>query len=516
MDPTHLFELVIVMFVAIIALHYAARSFGLPPSAALLAGGATLAFIPGLPTITVDPGLVLVIFLPPLLMDGAWSIALTRLRRHMIGIASLAIGAVFFTCVVVAVVAHLLFPSLPWAACAALGAIVSPPDAVSARAVLERVKLPRRLQILLEGESLLNDAVALLLFVGAVRAASAESVQAIIPALALAVPGGIILGIAAGRARVPLYARMVGTQRGTLFEFVLTFGVWIIAERLHLSPVLAVVAFAMTVARYMPERQTPGDRVQSYAVWTSMGFLLNVLAFLLMGLQARIIVQHLSSEKVWMALGFALLVLAIVILVRIAWVLLYRGIWGLLTPPDQRKTVPPVRSAFVVSWAGMRGLITLATALGLPADFPGRDLIVLTALTVVLGTLILQGFTLGPLIRFLSLKPDHSLAREVAATRLALIESAIDSLRHRQDEAACRLREHYRQERAFAQKGLHPLEVTLFDHLRRRALIAKRRKLLQLRRSGAIDEDVFHRIEQELDWAELAASAPGRFELLEG
>ena len=138
MEPTHLFELVIGMFMAIIALHYVADRFDLPPSVALLAGGALLAFVPGLPTIEVDPELVLVIFLPPLLLDGAWTIAVGRLRRHLIGIASLAIGAVFFTCAVVAVVTHLLFPSLPWAACAALGAIVSPPDAVSARAVLQR------------------------------------------------------------------------------------------------------------------------------------------------------------------------------------------------------------------------------------------------------------------------------------------------------------------------------------------------------------------------------------------
>lgn len=170
MAPTHLFELVVAMFFAIIALHYLAHKLGLPPSVGLLAGGAALAFLPGLPAIAVDPALVLVIFLPPLLMDGAWSIALVRLKRHLIGIGSLAVGAVLFTCVVVAAVTHLMFPSLPWAACAALGAIVSPPDAVAARAVLQRVKLPRRLQILLEGESLLNDASGLVLFRFAIAA----------------------------------------------------------------------------------------------------------------------------------------------------------------------------------------------------------------------------------------------------------------------------------------------------------------------------------------------------------
>jgi len=160
-----------VMFVAIIALHYVARRFALPPAVALIGGGALLAFVPHLPVISLDPGLVLVIFLPPLLVDGAWVIPLRQLRTHLIGILALAIGAVLFTTLVVAVVAHAVLPSLPWAACAALGAVVSPPDAISARAVLQRVKLPHRLAILLEGESLLNDATGLVLFRFAVAAA---------------------------------------------------------------------------------------------------------------------------------------------------------------------------------------------------------------------------------------------------------------------------------------------------------------------------------------------------------
>ncbi|MGO7420911.1 cation:proton antiporter, partial [Rhizobium ruizarguesonis] len=213
MEPTHLFELVIAMFLAIIALHYAAHRLGLPPSVALLTGGALLAFVPGLPAISVDPELVLVIFLPPLLMDGAWSIAVARLRRHVIGIASLAVGAVFFTCAVVAVVAHLIFPSIPWAACAALGAIVAPPDAVAARAVLQRVRLPRRLQILLEGESLLNDASGLVLFRFAVAAAATGAFSAAEAGgsfLVLAL-GGAVVGIVVGTAWFKL-VRLLGDE----------------------------------------------------------------------------------------------------------------------------------------------------------------------------------------------------------------------------------------------------------------------------------------------------------------
>jgi len=206
MDGTHLFELVIAMFLAIIVLHYIAHRMGLPPSAALLVGGGTLAFLPGLPTISVNPELVLVIFLPPLLLDGAWSIAVDRLRRHVFGIASLAIGAVLFTTIVVSIVVHLLMPSLPWAACAALGAIVSPPDAVSARAVLERVKIPRRLQILLEGESLLNDASGLVLFRFAVAAAAGStfSTADALAAFVFLAVGGAAVGAVVGFAWVKL------------------------------------------------------------------------------------------------------------------------------------------------------------------------------------------------------------------------------------------------------------------------------------------------------------------------
>jgi CPA1 family monovalent cation:H+ antiporter len=192
MDGVHLFEMVIAMLFAIIALHCLARWLGLPPAVALLGGGALLAFLPGLPVISLDPTLVLVIFLPPLLIDGAWVIPLRHLKRHLIGILSLAIGAVVFTTVVVATVVHTLMPSLPWAACAALGAIVSPPDAVSVRAVLQRVRRPGRLSILLEGESLLNDATGLVLFRFAVAAAvtgTFSAVDALSSFLLLAVGG---------------------------------------------------------------------------------------------------------------------------------------------------------------------------------------------------------------------------------------------------------------------------------------------------------------------------------------
>ena len=210
MNPLQTFELIIAMFVAVLVLQYAAPRLQLPPAVALLVGGGALAFVPGLPVVRLDPELVLVIFLPPLLMDGAWVTALAPFRRHLAGITSLAIGAVLFTAAIVAVVAKLMVPDLPWAACVVLGAIVSPPDAVSARAILQRVKLPRRLSTLLEGESLLNDATGLVLFRFAVAAVltGTFSVGGAVGTFGVLVGGGILVGGVVGAVWVMLLRRL--------------------------------------------------------------------------------------------------------------------------------------------------------------------------------------------------------------------------------------------------------------------------------------------------------------------
>ncbi|MFQ6308900.1 cation:proton antiporter, partial [Lysobacter capsici] len=277
MHPTQLFELVIVMFLAIIALHYAAHRLGLPPSVGLLAGGAALAFIPGLPTIAVDPELVLVIFLPPLLMDGAWSIALARLRRHLIGIGSLAVGAVLFTCVVVAVVTHLLFPSLPWAACAALGAIVSPPDAVSARAVLQRVKLPRRLQILLEGESLLNDASGLVLFRFAVAAGvtGAFSATEAVGSFFVLALGGALVGAAVGTAWVMLVRRLGDEYLIIAATVLLSWTSYLLGEMLHVSGVIATVTTGLIASWHQSNVLSASTRMRGTSFWEVLVFLME-------------------------------------------------------------------------------------------------------------------------------------------------------------------------------------------------------------------------------------------------
>jgi NhaP-type Na+/H+ or K+/H+ antiporter len=250
MHPAETFELVIAMFLAVLGLHYLARRFSLPPSVTLLIGGGALAFLPGLPTIEIDPELVLVLFLPPLLMDGAWFTALAPFRRHMAGILSLAVGAVFFSAAVVAVVAKLLLPALPWAACVALGAILSPPDAVSARAVLQRVKLPRRLTTLLEGESLLNDAAGLVLFRFAVAAVltGTFSLGAAMGSFFILVAGGIVVGGAIGWLWVMLLKRLGDEHLMIAATVLVCWSAYIAGEMLHVSGVIATVAAGLPAA----------------------------------------------------------------------------------------------------------------------------------------------------------------------------------------------------------------------------------------------------------------------------
>src|SRR5690348_13514167 len=297
MDAVHLFELIIAMLFAVIALHYVAHRLHLPPAVALIVGGAALAFIPGLPHISLDPELVLVIFLPPLLMDGAWFIPLRHLRRHLIGILSLAIGAVVFTTLVVAVVAHWLLPSLPWAACAALGAIVSPPDAVSARAILQRVRLPQRLSILLEGESLLNDATGLVLFRFAIAAAvtGTFSIGDALGSFALLALGGAVVGAACAAVWVFVSKRLSDEYLVIAASILVCWATYIAAEHVHVSGVIATVVCGLICGWYQHRVFSAAVRMRGTSFWNVMVFLLEASVFLLIGSSLREVITRVGG-----------------------------------------------------------------------------------------------------------------------------------------------------------------------------------------------------------------------------
>ncbi len=506
--------LLVLLFVAIVALQLA-RRFTVPYPTMLAIAGVVIAALPWAPHIVIDPRLAMALFIAPALLDSAFDLPPRELRRHWRPLVALAAVAVILTTAAVAWTAVAL-TGMPVVAAIALGAIVAPPDAAAAAAMLARFDLPRRMVSVLKGESLLNDGVALLIFAAAISVATSDApASRLIPELVLAVPGGLLLGLALGATLAWLMRWMSGTLSATLLGFIATFGTWIIAEHLNLSAILAVVAYGMTVAHLVPSRQSPRERVHNYAVWEAAVFLLNVLAFFLMGLQAREIVERLQPAEFWEASAFASIVFLVVVVVRLAWVILYTRGNAYLAAKQGRKAFSTRGQGFLVAWCGMRGLVTLATALSLPSSFPERDLIVLSAFAVVLGTLVLQGLTLGPLIRRLSFPPDRSFGRELAAARLQLLDAAMASMTDRDDPVSARLRETYREEREIAEAGDHPREVSEVDSLRRQNITAKRIKLAAMRQEGTIDDDVFHALEQELDWAELAASSPHRIELVE-
>jgi CPA1 family monovalent cation:H+ antiporter len=514
-----LFEWVIALLTAAVVLTMVAERLGVPYPSLLAIAGACIAFLPFAPGIRIDPDLALALFVAPALLDAAFDTSPRELRRNVIPVASLAVVAVVLTTAAVAFLGW-RYAGLPLAAAIALGAIVAPPDASATTAVLQGIRLPQRVGLILQGESLLNDATALLIYRAAVVAAVGSfSLTRDGPLILLSAAGSVIAGYALARLYLSLSWRVRDAASNTILQFVATFGVWLLADRLTLSPIITVVVYAMTLAQTVSRRGGPRQRVSSYSVWETAVFIVNVLAFVLMGLQARHIIERLSETQLWSALLFALSVLAAVIVVRVAWVACYRTIVVLVRRAlsaelAERMAGRDPRGAVLASWSGMRGLVTLATAFALPEHFPGRDLIVLCAFCVVLGTLVIQGFTLKPLVRLLRIADDGSVGRQISQARVAVMQAALDSLDGDTSHAAAILRKQYSAARGVAKDESAPQAATEFDQLRLRAIEAQRRALHELRQSGRIGDEVFHRLQEELDWSELDAAPAGRFQSL--
>jgi CPA1 family monovalent cation:H+ antiporter len=521
MHLVHFFELALAAFFVIIVLHYVAHRIGLPAPVALLVGGAALAFLPGLPTISVDPEFVLVIFLPPLLFDSAWSVAVGQLLRHRIGIASLAVGAVLFTTVAVAFTTHLLMPALPMAVCAALGAIVSPPDAISARAVLAKVKLPRRIKILLEGESLLNDASGLVLFRFAVAAAvggTFDAVEAVGQFFVLAVGGAIVGGIL-GMAWVKLVRKLGDEYLIIATTTLMSWASYLLAETLHVSGVIATVTTGIVASWHAHTVLAASTRVRGGSFWTVVVFLMEASVFVLIGLSLRGVVERVGGFGVLVtSMGLpALVVLVVLIVSRFVWMFGSDLVIAAAHAGGVRFTPLGPRASTVLSWAGVRGVVTLALALSIPEALPGRDFILVTGFVVILGTVLIQATTFERLIAWAKLRESPS---DVAALTLSKAESAMA-----QAQVVVVRKGAYDPEG----KLIHPKLLaqfekraeTIVDYANRPehyapdlhahfdlvlvAIAAARVELVRLHRAGDIDDETLHELERDLDLQELTA-----------
>lgn len=536
------FEVAVALLLLGAVLAAIARRIGTPYPALVALAGAALALVPGTPTVTLDPELALALFVAPVLLDAAFDASPRDLRANWRPVVSLALGAVVLTVITVAVATRALVPGIPWAAAIALGAIVAPPDAAAATAVLRQLRPPHRTLVILEGESLFNDASALIIYRLAVGSAAVGALSgwSIVPTLLVVTVGSIVLGLVLSRVILVVNRFIHDVATAVIVQFVGTFAVWLIAERLALSPIITMVVFAMAVARVAPDRIPARLRIPSYAVWEVAVFVLNVLAFILVGLQLKPIVARLDRAT-WLEYSVvAVTVIIVVIAARIAWVTGAAAFsrWrcrprtdGTPGPSDAVALSP--RGAALVAWCGMRGTVTLAAALALPTlrdgvpPFPYRDLILFTAFSVVLGTLVLQGMTLRPLMARLHLSDDGAVDREVRLARVETLRAAVGVLATAPEvETVELLRRRFELRLRHAEgelNGTSPAddsrasgELAGDADTLRAAMAAERHRLSALRADGTIGDDAFHMVEEELDWAELAAESVLRAERTDG
>ncbi|MBU8541366.1 Na+/H+ antiporter [Falsiroseomonas tokyonensis] len=508
-------QAVLALIAACIGFALLARRLNLPYAVILVVGGMVLAFIPGLPSVTLDPELALAFFLPPLLQASAWRTDWRAFRANLRPILFLAVGAVLFSALCIAVVAKLLIPDLPWAAAVALGAIVAPPDAVAAAAVLARLPMPRRLVTVLEGESLVNDATALVLYRFAIAAVAAGGIaleQAVASFFLVAV-GGILMGLAIGWLAAWAFRRLEDTLLEIAASFVACFASFFAAEALNLSGVIAVVSTGLIMGQLQHRVLRPDSRISARAVWNFVEFVLTSLVFILVGLQLRGILDRISAHGVLELAGLALALSATLILSRFLWVFPSALVPRVLPGPREGRRTAPFGHLVVISWAGMRGVVSLAAALALPLDFPQRDLLVFLAFCAILATLVLQGTTLKWVIRrfgvteprVAGMGPEEAAARRhVAQATLAEVEQRAEDILEGAvaRDLVSEFRERARVYHGVA-AGSGQAELEARMRIRLAALRAGRRALLEQHRIGAVNDMMLATLEHEMDLEEL-------------
>ncbi len=522
----YIVDIFVWLLLAVAVLALLARRFHVPYPIFFVMGGLLIGLIPGLPRVRLDPELVFLFFLPPLLFPAALYTSWRDFRANLRPIALLAIGLVLFTMIAVAWLAF-YFLHLPLAVGFVLGAIISPPDAIAATAIAERLSVPRRIVTVLEGESLVNDATALVAYRFAVAAVTTGSFSIVGAGGEFLVvgAGGILVGLSLGWLTTHFRPRMSNPPIEITFSLLIPFAAYLLAERLGVSGVLAVVTAGLYIGRRGPEIISARTRLQAVPVWETVEFLLNGFVFILIGLQLPEVLQALSrhhaysiGELVW----YALVISLAVILIRILWVFPATYLPRLLFKSIRKKDpFPSWRHVTIVAWTGMRGVVSLAAALALPLKsqddvfFPNRDLILFLTFIVILATLVVQGLSLPFLIRWLGIKDDGSAAREEREARLKANQAALARLReiHEHNPAKAdakrrliieyedRIRQLEDTDPTTANTPRH-LFSSEYELLSQETLIAERKTILQLRNRGVISDEVLRHIQRDIDLAE--------------
>jgi len=519
----HHAEPVVLLLVLVAGLVMLANKWAIPYPVVLVLGGLALSFVPFLPVIRLDPNLVLFFFLPPLLYPAALFTSWRDFRRNLRAILFLAIGLVLLTATVVAWVAHSFIPGLPWAAAFALGAIVSPPDAVAAEAILKRLRVPARIQTVLSGESLVNDATALVAYQFAVAAmvTGQFSLGAATLHFILVGLGGVGLGLLVGIIILWVQRRLDDPPVQITISLLTPFAAYLLAERLAFSGVLSVVAAGVYLGWHSPTF-TVRFRLQAQMFWEMVAFLLNGFIFIMIGLQLPGILRNLSQEPLSRLSAYALIISATVVLVRIGWVFpaTYLPRW-FSTKMRQRDPAPPWQHSVIIAWAGMRGVVSLAAAFALPLvlanrqPFPGRSYILFLTFCVILTTLVFQGLTLPILIGKLGVEDDGIVDNEEREARLKANEAAVDFIEAKAlqenfpEEVMARVRAEYcdriAQLNACCQETGNPggeVATPIYQRLQHGALQVERQTIIALRNSQEINDEALRRIQRDLDLAE--------------
>jgi len=507
--------LLLAMMVAVAGLSVLARLVGVPYPILLVVGGLVLGFVPGMPEVELPPELVLVAFLPPLLYWAGFFSSPRDLRADARAITASAVGLVLVTTVAVAAAAHAVVDGLDWPAAFALGAIVSPTDPLAATAIGRRLGLPRRLITLLEGESLINDATALVAYRIAVAAAAGGTFVAWQAGLRFVVgaAGGVAVGLLAGWLVAEVRRRLDDPVVEIVVSVVTGYVAYLPAELLGVSGVLAAVTAGIFVGWRAPRLASAATRLLGFSFWEVLVYLANAVLFILVGLQLQPILAGLGGTAVAVLVGQAALVSAVVVGVRLGWSFSVPYVIRLLDRrPSQLTRRVGAKGRLVVGWSGMRGAVSLAAALALPLDFPMRNLFLFLTFAVILVTLVLQGLTLPTLIRRLRFDTDDSEEREELRARLTAAQAALDRLDElagvdwTRDDTVERLHGLYEFRRRRLKTRAGKLEddgvedrSQAYQRLVRELLEAQRRAIVRLRDQGAIGTDVMHRIERELD-----------------
>jgi CPA1 family monovalent cation:H+ antiporter len=511
----HTEAIIISLLVAVAGLSALATRVGVPYPILLVVGGLALGFLPGMPDVRLNPELVLVVFLPPLLYGSAFFANLRELRADARAITLASTLLVAVTAAVVAVAVHALVDGLPWAVCFALGAIVAPTDPVAATEIARRLDVPRRMINVIEGESLVNDASALVLYriaVGAIGGGAFSLLDAG-GRFVLGAAGGVAIGLAVAVAIREIRRRLDDPPVEITISLLSGYAAYVPADAIGASGVVAAVTVGIAVGWWAPGIATPLVRQQGFALWSLLTFLLNALLFVLIGLQLPAIVDGLAGESAGFLLGVAAAVSAAVIGTRMLWVMTTPYVIRALDRrPSQRARRVGWRLRMVSAWSGMRGAVSLAAALALPADTPQRDLLVFLTFAVILATLVFQGLTLPALIRRLGVHGDDTEAREELRARLVATQAALARIEElaaedwTRDDTLERMTGlyDYRRRRLKARAGKieddgYEDRSQAYQRVVREVLEAQRAAVVALRNDGTISNDVMHRIERELD-----------------